>query len=176
MIITPHKFSFLFRNVNMSFALATSILEEHTNKDIDIIFLQEITQKNVRTAAHIDFVDGEPVIGLPLHASWICLPPPSLISQVAIYIHTRIFQRYHFTVDSKIFGHPNIFTMFCYNPSDNSTSSYVNVYANPNRDCPMPLKNTCADADFPALQALEPASCTRRFQPSLPILGQLFFG
>ena len=110
--------------------------------DIDIIFLQEITQKNIRTAAHIDFADGEPVIGLPLHPAWICLPPPSLISQVAIYIHTRIFQRYHFTVDSKIFGHPNIFVMFCYDPSSDSTMSYINVYANPNRDCPSALKNT----------------------------------
>ena len=69
-------------------------------------------------------------------------PPPSLISQVAIYIHTQIFQRYHFTVDSKIFGHPNIFAMFCYDPSSATTMAYINVYANPNRDCPSALKNT----------------------------------
>ena len=142
MIITPSTFSFLFRNVNTSHTLASYILEEQATKDIDIIFFQELAQKNIRHAAHIDYTNGEPVIGLPIHPSWICLPPPSLISQVAIYIHTRIFQRYHFTVDSQIFGHPNIFVMFCYDPSSNNTTAYLNVYANPNRDCPRALKNT----------------------------------
>ena len=65
-----------------------------------------------------------------------------LTSQVAIYIHARIFQRYHFTVDNKIFGHPNIFAMFCYDPSSNIMASYVNVYANPNRDAHRSLHNT----------------------------------
>ena len=142
MIITPSTFSFLFRNVNKSHTLASYILEEQANKDIDVIFFQELTQKNIRNAAHIDHVHGEPVIGLPLHPSWICLPPPSLISQVAIYIHLRIFHRYHFTVDKIIFGHPNIFAMFCYDSDSDITMAYLNVYANPNRDCHTSLKNT----------------------------------
>ena len=132
----------IFRNVNSSHSLASTLLEEHVNTDIDIIFFQELTQKNIRSAAHIDFTDGEPVIGLPLHPSWICLPPPALTPQVAIYIHIRIFQRYHFTVDSKIFGHPNIFVMFCYDPSSDQTTSFINIYANPNRDCALILKDT----------------------------------
>ena len=32
--------------------------------------------------------------------------------------------------------------MFCYDPSYDTTTSYINVYANPNRDCPFALKNT----------------------------------
>ena len=116
MIIMPSTFSFLFRNVNSSHVVTSTLLEEYADKDINIIFLQEITQKHIRSAAHIDLPDGEPVIGLPIHPSWTCLPPPSPISQVAIYIHQHIFSHYHFTVDGQIFGHPNIFVMFCYDP------------------------------------------------------------
>ena len=141
MIIMPRTFSFLFRNVNTSHALASSILEEYASHDIDVIFFQELTQKHIQRTAHIDFPEGEPVIGLPIHPSWHCLPPPALTSQVAIYIHSRIFQCYHFTVDSKIFGHPNIFVMFCYDPSHHTTTIYINLYANPNRDCAASLKN-----------------------------------
>ena len=64
------------------------------------------------------------------------------MSQVAIYIHSRIFHHYHFTVDKIIFGHPNIFAMFCYDSVSDTTMAYLNVYANPNRDCPNALKNT----------------------------------
>ena len=140
MIITPSQFSFLFRNVNSSHALATSILEEYSGADIDIIFFQELTQKAYCHAAHIDHPNGEPVFGLPIHPSWICLPPPVYNSQVAIFVHTRIFQCYHFSVDNKIFGHPNIFVMFCFNPVTNTTLAYINVYANPNRSCHPLLK------------------------------------
>ena len=142
MIITPTLFSFLFRNVNSSHALASSILEEYSNKDIDIIFFQEITQKQIHVAAHIDIPDGEPIIGLPIHPAWTCLPPPSPISQVAIYIHQCIFSRYHFTVDRQIFGHPNIFVMFCYDPMIHAKFAYINVYANPNRNCAAALQHT----------------------------------
>ena len=76
MIITPNSFSFLFKNINTSHTLASYILEEQAGKDIDIIFFQELTQKNIRNAAHIDYTNGEPVVGLPIHPSWICLPPP----------------------------------------------------------------------------------------------------
>ena len=103
MIITPSTFSFLFRNVNTSHLLTSTILEEYSNQDIDIIFFQELSQKHIRAAAHIDYKDGEPVIGLPLHPAWTCLPPPSPLSQVAIYVHQRIFSRYHFTVDGTFF-------------------------------------------------------------------------
>ena len=143
MIIAPHAFSFLFRNVNTSHSLASTILEEQANTNIDIIFFQELSQKHICAPAHIDFPDGEPVIGLPHHPAWICLPPPSSHSQVAIYIQ-RIFKRYHFTVDKTIFGHPNIFMMFCYDDSSHVTYAFINVYANPNRDCPVFLKNTIA--------------------------------
>ena len=142
MIITPSAFSFLFRNVNTSHAMASAILEEHATSDTDIIFFQELTQKHIRAAAHIDYIDSEPVIGLPSHPTWTCLPPPSKHSQVAIYIHQHIFKRYHFTVDKTIFGHPNIFAMFCYDDTTHVTYSYINIYANPNRDCPAILKNT----------------------------------
>ena len=101
MIVTPNAFSFLFRNINTSHALAATILEEQSNKDINIIFFQELTQKTIRHVAHIDFEDGEPVIGLPSHPAWTCLPPPSLISQVAIYVYQHAFNCYHFTVDGK---------------------------------------------------------------------------
>ena len=91
MIITPSTFSFLFRNVNTSHMLASYILEEQATKVIDIIFFQELTQKNIRSAAHIDYTDGEPVIGLPLHPSWICLPPPlANFSSSNIYPHSDI--------------------------------------------------------------------------------------
>ena len=76
MIIMPSAFSFLFRNVNMSHMLASNILEEHAVQDIDIIFFQELTQKTIHHAAHIDYIYSEPVIGLPHHPAWICLPPP----------------------------------------------------------------------------------------------------
>ena len=142
MIIKPSNFTFLFRNVNTSHSLASTILEENADKDIDIIFFQELTQKQIWRVVHIDVIDGEPVYGLPIHPAWTCLPPPSPISQVAIYVHQRLFNHYHFTVDGKIFGHPNIFVMFCYDPSNRKTSSYLNIYANPNRDCPPLLKNT----------------------------------
>ena len=92
MIITPHSFSFLFRNVNSSHSLTTTLLEEYATQDIDIIFLQELTPKQLRVAAHIDYTDGEPVIGLPIHPAWTALPPPSPISQVVIYIHEPIFK------------------------------------------------------------------------------------
>ena len=142
MIITPSSFSFLFRNVNTSHSTAAAILEEQASKDIDIIFFQELSQKVIRAAANINRPDGEPVFGLPIHPAWTCLPPPSPISQVAIYVHKRIFDRYHFTVDGQIFGHPNIFVMFCYDPSRRNTYAYINVYANPNRGCLDTLKNT----------------------------------
>ena len=32
--------------------------------------------------------------------------------------------------------------MFCYDPSSNTTNSYINLYANPNRDCTSTLKHT----------------------------------
>ena len=32
--------------------------------------------------------------------------------------------------------------MFCYDPALRQTHMYINVYANPNRDCPFPLQNT----------------------------------
>ena len=76
MIITPSAFSFLFRNVDTSHITASNILEEHAAQDIDIIFFQELSQKTIRHAAHIDHIYGEPVIGLPHHPAWICLPPP----------------------------------------------------------------------------------------------------
>ena len=142
MIIMPTSFSFLFRNVNSSHALASFILEEHAHTDIDIIFFQELTQKQIRVTAHIDIPDSEPVIGLPIHPAWTCLPPPSPISQVAIYVHQRIFSRYHFTVDGQIFGHLNIFVMFCYDPTLHVKYAYINVYANPNRNCADMLKDT----------------------------------
>ena len=129
MIITPRAFSFLFRNVNTSHALASAILEEQATTDINVIFFQELTQKHICSAVHIDYMDGEPIIGLPNHHAWICLPPPSIHSQVAIYIHQRIFKRYHFTVDKTIFGHPNIFMMFCYDNLTNVTYSFINIYA-----------------------------------------------
>ena len=69
MIIMPSHFSFLFWNVNSSHSLATAILEEYLSSDIDIIFFQELTQKELRRAAHIDHIEGEPVFGLPLHPS-----------------------------------------------------------------------------------------------------------
>ena len=75
MIITPNSFSFLFRNVNTSHTATAYILEEQAAKDFDVIFFQELTQKIIRHAAHIDYVYGEPVIGLPHHPAWICLPP-----------------------------------------------------------------------------------------------------
>ena len=87
MINMPNSFSFLFRNVNSSHLLASTILEEHANKDIDIIFFQELMQKQIHVVAHIDFPDSEPVVSLPNHPAWTCLPPPSLLLQVAIYIH-----------------------------------------------------------------------------------------
>ena len=92
--------------------------------------------------AHIDFVNGEPVIGLPAHPAWTCLLPLAINSQVAIYVHQQIFSHYHFTVDKQIFGHPNIFVMFCYDPTSNVTVTYINLYANPNRNSPPSLKNT----------------------------------
>ena len=70
------------------------------------------------------------------------LTPPSPISQVAIYVHQRIFSHYHFTVDGQIFGHPNIFAMFCYDPVTHATYAYLNIYTNPNRNCDNKLKNT----------------------------------
>ena len=73
MIVTPNTFSFLFKNVNSSHAHAASMLEEFANKDIDVIFFQELTQKTIRFVTHIDHVNGEPVIGLPHHNAWICL-------------------------------------------------------------------------------------------------------
>ena len=79
MIITPSLFSFLFQNVNSSHALAATILEEHTTSDIDIIFFQELTQKEIRLAAHIDHVHGEPVFGLPTHPAWTSVPPRDAI-------------------------------------------------------------------------------------------------
>ena len=142
MIITPTNFSFLFRNVNTSHSLTASILEEQATLDTDIIFLQEITQKVIRTVASIDIDDSEPVFGLPSHPAWICLPPPTAISQVAIYVHKRIFDHFHFTVDGKIFGHSNIFMMLCFDPSTRITRSFINVYTNPNRDCHHALSNT----------------------------------
>ena len=142
MIIMPSLFSFLFRNVNSSHTLAATILEEHATSDIDIIFFQELTQKEIWHATHIDHVDGEPVFGLPIHPAWTSLPPPGRNSQVAIFVHQRIFQRYHFSMDNKIFGHPNIFVMFCFNPATNISLSYINIYANPNRACPAPLQRT----------------------------------
>ena len=92
--------------------------------------------------AHIDFTDSEPVIGLPAHPAWTCLPPPALNSQVAIFVHQRIFHRYYFMVDKQIFGNPNIFAMFCYDPSTHVTVTYINLYTNPNRACHPMLKNT----------------------------------
>ena len=142
MIITPTTFSFLFRNVNTSHSLAATILEEQATLDVDIIFLQEITQKTIRKVANIDIADGEPVFGLPFHPAWTCLPPPSAISQVAIYVHKRVFDRFHFTVDGQSFGHPNIFVMLCFDPSTRITRSFINLYANPNRDCQRALSNT----------------------------------
>ena len=118
------------------------MLEEYSISDIDIIFFQELSQKEIRCAAHIDHVDGEPVFGQPLHPSWTSLPPPGCNSQVAIYVHQRIFQRYHFSVDNKIFGHPNIFVMFCFDSVTNMSLSYINVYANPNRGCAATLQCT----------------------------------
>ena len=73
MIIMPKTFSFLFRNVNTSHSFTASILEEHASQDIDIIFLQEISQKVIRRVGNIDREDGEPVLGLPSHPAWICL-------------------------------------------------------------------------------------------------------
>ena len=87
MIITPFSFSFLFRNVNTSHSESAALLEQYAHLDINIIFLQELTQKEIRRMAHIDFMDSEPVIGLPSHPAWTCLPPPALKSQVAIYVY-----------------------------------------------------------------------------------------
>ena len=76
-----------------------------------------------------------------MHSDWICLPPPALISQVAVYCHKRILQRFHVAVDHKIFNHPNILLFTVCNTSSNSTLSFINQYNNPNRDAMPPLHN-----------------------------------
>ena len=143
MIITNLNLSILMKNVQKSHKAINIILEEQSSGPYDIIFLQEVTHRQIRSVASINSKEGDPVIGLPLHASWTNIPTYNSQSQVAAYVHNRVFQKLHFTIDTQTFNHANILALKVTNPHTDSISTYINIYQNPNRDAPIAQRFAC---------------------------------
>ena len=143
MIITNLNLNILLKNVQKSNKAITIMLEEHSSGPYDIIFLQEASPQHIQSAASINNKDGDPVIGLPIHASWTNIPTYNARSQVAAYVHNRVFYKFHFMVDTQTFNHANILALKVTNPHTSSVSTYINIYQNPNRDAPIAQRFAC---------------------------------
>ena len=156
MSITPNDLSFFFKNIQKSHNAASAFLDRLSDGPYDFLFFQELQGKIYWRAADITSSTGLEVFGTPIHPDWECLPPPARNSQVAIYVHKRITTRYHITVNHAIFHHPNIFLCSLFNPADNTTLNFINLYNNPNHVAPQHLQNavTCLLQFLPLLSSI----------------------
>ena len=133
----PFNLNILVKNVQKSSKALSAILEEQANGPYHILMIQEAPSQQICTAAHINFFEGIPVIGLPLNNAWmnIPLPHPSFF-QVGIYVWSSIFNKFHFSTDHDLFHHDNILMLYVMHLPSSKTVLFVNLYKNPNQDTP----------------------------------------
>ena len=139
MSITLDKFSFFFKNINKSHNAVSALLNEHTEGPYNFLFFQEISSKTTCNTADIDIAPGCEVRGLPIHADWTCLPPPSSLLQVAVYCHKQILHRFHIVVDHSTFNHPNIFLFTVCDTHTTNILSFINIYNSFQRHSSTPM-------------------------------------
>ena len=115
-------------------------------------------------AADIKLPIGLEVISLPIHSDWVCLPPPSHISQVAIYCHKTIMNQFHVAINHETFNHPNI---FLYSVFDRKNGTSLSFTTTPTGMLPV------SSELYPFFSASSPITLPLPgwFQPSLLLLG-----
>jgi hypothetical protein len=61
--------------------------------EYDVLFLQEPPRVIVRQTMSSSSMEGDDVIGLPIHPDWVCMENPvigDLVPHVLTYVHKRL--------------------------------------------------------------------------------------
>ena len=132
------------QNVRKNKLLTDMILE--SNKDFDIIFIQELPWSFIQSISSSSNEKGDSLVGASNHSNWVTFAKSPLNNndspRVILYINAQL-SYFRFSLQNDIYNHKDICCFFFFNNSD--IFYMINVYSDSNQSALKYFKNTEAN-------------------------------